>query len=58
MQRAESSTSLLHGDCSEDNIIANDKSIEGIVDFGDLAMGSPMEDFGRLYLQNYGTYKW
>lgn len=21
-------------------------------------MGSPMEDFARLYIKNYGTYKW
>jgi aminoglycoside phosphotransferase (APT) family kinase protein len=33
---------LLHGDYSEDNIIADNKKINAIVDFGDLVMGSPM----------------
>lgn len=48
---------LIHGDYSESNIIATQKEIRAIIDFGDLAVGCPMEDFARMFVSHYGTYK-
>ena len=52
-----SKTCLLHGDYSEDNVIATNEQVVGVIDFGDLAVGSPMEDFSRMYINHYGTKK-
>ena len=47
----------MHGDYSEDNIISDGKSVQAIIDFGDLSLGSPMEDFARMFVNHQKTYK-
>jgi aminoglycoside phosphotransferase (APT) family kinase protein len=48
---------LLHSDMWNDNIMIKDNKILGIIDFGDLCVGPPMQEFAVIYAGNYNTYK-
>ncbi len=41
---------MLHSDFSGSNIRINKNKISGVMDFGDLTLGPPMQDFAQMYL--------
>ncbi len=48
---------MLHSDFADYNIRINNRKIEGIMDFADLSVGPPMQDFARMYIDHSEDYK-
>jgi len=52
---SQSKSMLLHSDFGDSNIILTNSGEIGVVDFGDLSVGNPMQDLFCQYIDHYQT---